>query len=229
MVIVGGGFIPFETPVPGVRGGRGGHRLLVYGSIERSGPPWTMSLSARSLRTTMTTAPPAYTCSTTSPSPRSGKRGCSPSLRTRRRLPGSISGTRWRTRGSGGTTRRDVSDRDLHDYALPERGADLAAAGCTNRDRSHQEGPTLRFDIADDVAAASAEGALESCVLSLKLTGLSGEDEMDVWLNGEQLGSDMGKTTYGDWSRVDGAVSRQAHSCQLLGSDHRVRPDRPRR
>ena len=34
-----------------------------------SGPPWTMSLSARSRRTTMTTAPPGYTSSTTSPSP----------------------------------------------------------------------------------------------------------------------------------------------------------------
>ena len=37
---------------------------------------------------------------------------------------------------------------------------------------------------------------------------------MDVWLNGEQLGSDIGKLTFGDWGRVEwsGFPARLTHA-----------------
>ena len=41
--------------------------------------------------------------------------------------------------------RRDLSDRDLHDYAFQKRGADLAAAGCACPDaHTKRADPALR-------------------------------------------------------------------------------------
>ena len=48
-------------------------------------------------------------------------------------------------------------------------------------------GPVLRMDIADDVEAAAAEGALGSCVLGLLLDNFSPLDELDVRFNGVAL------------------------------------------
>ena len=214
MVIVGGGFIPFETPVREFVEAAEGTSCLVYGSIERLRPAVDDDVvraiaahhyDARRIRhIPVQLLHQAY---------RSGSGGCLRSSQTRRPLPGSTSGTRWRTPGSGGTTaatwRTGTCTITLSRTAVPTSQLPVALAETLT-----PGGPTLRFEIADDVAAASAEGALKSCVLSLKLTGLSGEDEMDVWLNGEQLSSDMGKLTFGEWGRVEwsGFPARLTHA-----------------
>ena len=213
MVIVGGGFIPFETPVREFVEAAEGTGCLVYGSIERLRPALDDELiRAIAAHHYDQGASGIYLFNYFS-KPTEWKRRmfaelADPAGLARLDKRYQMENTRFRW-----DYRRDVSDRDLHDYAfqnaVPISQLPVALAGTLT-----EGGPTLRFDIADDVAGASAEGALESCVLSLKLTGLSGEDEMDVWLNGEQLGSDMGKTTYGDWSRVEwsGFPARLTHA-----------------
>ena len=73
----------------------------------------------------------------------------------------------------------------------------------------HGEGARLTFDLADDAAAAAAEGALESCVLGLAFAELDEEDEVAVQLSGIELSWDQRRTPDQPWTeeRYDGAWS----------------------
>ena len=202
MVIVGGGFIPFETPVREFVEAAEGTGCLVYGSIERLRPALDDELiRAIAARHYDHGASGIYLFNYFTKPPEWKRRMfaelADPAALARLDKRYQMENTRFRW-----DYRRDVSDRDLHDYAF-QNAVPVSQLPVALAQTLTQAGPTLRFEIADDVAAASAEGALKGCVLSLKLTGLSGEDEMGVWLNGEQLGSDVGRTTYGDWSRVE--------------------------
>jgi hypothetical protein len=63
-------------------------------------------------------------------------------------------------------------------------------------------GPTLRFDISDDLEAADAEGALGTCELALRLDDLTPDDELEVRLNGVTIPWGSGKVSFDGWSRV---------------------------
>ncbi len=69
------------------------------------------------------------------------------------------------------------------------------------------EGARLTFDLADDVAAAEAEAALESYVLGLAFAELDEEDEVEVQLNGIELSWDQRRTPDQPWTEehYDGA------------------------
>ncbi len=100
----------------------------------------------------------------------------------------------------------DVTDRlaprDQHDYAfryavpavqLPVTLAETMS-GC---------GPKLRLGIADDLESAQAEGALRRCALRLRFEGLTAEDEFEIRINGELLSSGSCSASYGAWSRLE--------------------------
>ena len=213
IVIVGGGFIPFETPIREFVDAAEGTGSLVYGSIERLRPALDDELvRAIAAHHYDHGASGIYLFNYFTKTPEWKRRmfaelaGPEPLARLDKRYQ--MENTRFRWDYS-----RDVSDRDLHDYAF-QNAVPISQLPVALAETLTPGGPTLRFEIADDVATASAEGALKGCVLSLKLTGLSGEDEWDVWLNGKELGSDAARTTYGDWGRVEwsGFPARLTHA-----------------
>ena len=202
IVIAGGGFIPFETPVGEFVEAAEGTGCLVYGCIERLRPALDDELiRAIAAHHYDAGASGIYLFNYFSKPPEWKRRMLSeladPAALARLDKRYQMENTRFRW-----DYRRDLSDRDLHDYAF-QNAVPASQLPVALAETLTPGGPTLRFGIADDVAAASAEGALKSCVLSLKLTGCSGEDEMEVWLNGEQLGSELARTTFGDWGRVE--------------------------
>jgi len=68
----------------------------------------------------------------------------------------------------------------------------------------------LTFDLADDVAAAEREGALESCVLGLAFADLDEVDEVVIHLNGIELSWDQRRIRDRPWTeeRYDGEWNR---------------------
>lgn len=78
---------------------------------------------------------------------------------------------------------------------------------------SSGRGPVLRIEVADDVGAARAEGALGRCVLGLTVADFAPLDEFDVLLNGETLAWGTGRTlstgTGLVWPSLTGTVGFQ--------------------
>ncbi len=202
IVIAGGGFIPFETAVGEFVEAAEGSGCLVYGCIERLRPALDDEvIRAIAAHHYEAGASGIYLFNYFSKPPEWKRRMfaelADPAALARLDKRYHMENTRFRW-----DYRRDLSDRDLHDYAF-QNAVPASQLPVALAETLTPRGPTLRFGMADDVAAAAADGALKRCVLSLKLTGCSGEDEMEVWLNGEQLGSQLAKTTFGDWGRVE--------------------------
>ncbi len=202
MVIVGGGFIPFETPIGEFVEAAEGTGCLVYGSIEQLRPAadddviraiaahhWDAGASGIYLFNYFTKSPEWKR--------RVFNQIADPVKLSRLDKRYQMENTRFRW-----DYRRDTSARDLHDYAF-QNAVPTVQLPVALAETLTARGPRLRFDVADDVGAASAEGALKHCVLSLKLSNCTAEDEMEVWLNGEQLSSGSAKQTFGDWERLE--------------------------
>ena len=213
IAIAGGGFIPFETPIGEFVEAAEGSGCLVYGCIERLRPALDDEvIRAIAARHYDAGASGIYLFNYFSKPPEWKRRMfaelADPAALARLDKRYQMENTRFRWDYG-----RDLSDRDLHDYAF-QNAVPASQLPVALAETLTPRGPTLRFGISDDVAAASEEGVLKSCVLSLKLTGCSGEDEMEVWLNGEQLGSGLGRTAFGDWGRVEwsGFPARLAHA-----------------
>ena len=63
------------------------------------------------------------------------------------------------------------------------------------------EGPLLRFEITDDLEAASADGCLAGCTLSLNLDNLARTHRIDARLNGSALPWSSGRVSHDGWSQ----------------------------
>ena len=195
IVVAGGGFIPFETPIEEFLAAAQGGGCRVYGCIESARPAvddgviraiaghfWNAGASGIYLFNFF---------------------GKSPEWK--QRLLGEI--------GDSAALRRldkrfhmDHNTRltivNQHDY--PFRYAIPAVQlPVTLPDTLSGRGPALRLRVADDVESASAEGALARCVLRLGFESFRAEDEIEVWLNGEVLSSGSRRASYGPWSRLE--------------------------
>ena len=63
-------------------------------------------------------------------------------------------------------------------------------------------GPVLRLEIADELEAARADGALGSCVLALRFDNLMTADELEVRLNGEVVPIGPTNVSFSGWTRL---------------------------
>ena len=95
-----------------------------------------------------------------------------------------------------------LAPRDLHDYAFRYAVPPVQLPVTLAEVLAHR-GPILRLGIVDDVEAAQAEGALGPCVLRLNMDHFKGEDEIAVWVNGEVLSSGSSRASFGGWKRLE--------------------------
>ena len=95
-----------------------------------------------------------------------------------------------------------LAPNDLHSYAFRyavpfvQLPVDL---GFTFTGR----GPTLSLILGDDIEQAVEEGSIVWCTLTLGLTDLTAEDELEVWVNGTLLSSENSTRRFGGWSRQE--------------------------
>ena len=194
VVVVGGGFIPFETPVDEFVAAAEGTGIQVYGCIEALRP----TVDERVMRALASLF-----------------------------WKGGASGVYLY---NFFTMAADWNRRVLNQIADPEALARLdkryeidrtgpfypcgAGHGCAFRNASPPaqlpvtlgesyagEGPLLRFEITDDLEAASADGSLAGCTLSLKLDNLAQAQSLDARLNGRALPRSSGRVSHDGWSQ----------------------------
>lgn len=202
MVIAGGGFIPFETPIDEFVKAAEGTGCQVYGAIEYLRPAVDDEV-VRAIAANHWDA---------------GATGIylfnyfGKSAEWKRRALGEISDSsalrRLDKRFQMDNTRfrwdytKDVSSRDLHDYAF-ENSVPPVQLPVALPDTLTGHGVSLRMHIADDVKSANDEGDLALCKLTLSFDNYRGEDELEVRLNGEILPSSSSTATFGMWSRLE--------------------------
>ena len=61
----------------------------------------------------------------------------------------------------------------------------------------------LSLTIGDDIERAAADGEIAWCTLELGFTDISGEDEIEVLVNGVPLPSERAIRRFGTWSRQE--------------------------
>ena len=195
IVIVGGGFIPFEARVEEFVETAQGTGCQVYGCIEHLRPAiddgiiraiasrfWSAGVSGIHLFNYFA-KPPEW----------------------KRRFLGEIADPAV-LRRLDKRYQMDVTDRlvpqDQHDYAF-RYAVPAVQLPVTLTETLSGHGPRLRLRIADDLKSARDEGSLDKCELKLGFDNLSGEDEFEVRVNGEVLSSGSCKAYYGSWGRLE--------------------------
>ena len=195
IVTVGGGFIPFEAKIEEFVEAAKGTDCLVYGCIEHLRPAVDEQV-IRAIAARFWSAGVAgihlfnYFGKTAE-----WKR------RVLDQIADPVALSRLDKRYHMDNTDR-ITVRDLHDYAF-RHAVPAVQLPVTLPYTLSARGIALNLQIDDDVEAANAEGALRQCVLSLKFDGYKGEDELEVWLNGDLLSSGPSRVSFGPWSRLE--------------------------
>ena len=192
IVVVGGGFICFETPVREFVEAAEGTDCLVYGCIEATRYCDELNMRALASRWLRDGAAGIYLYNFYTMSPEWNQRTYAQlsDLEAMKRLD-----KRYETDRAG-----PVSPTEGHSggfrYASPETQMPVALqpgyAG---------PGPAIRLDVADGVQEAQAEGALGTCILALHLQGLTAGDELEVQLNGVIVPWSSGRVSFDGWKR----------------------------
>ena len=93
-----------------------------------------------------------------------------------------------------------LAPRDLHDYAF-RYAVPAVQLPVRLMPTPSGHGLILRVRIEDDVEAACADEALMSCVLRMSFEKFCPEDELEVLLNGDLLSPNTDRSFFGDWTR----------------------------
>ena len=194
IVVVGGGFIAFETPLLEFVEAAAGTNCLIYGCIEATRYCDTLNLRALASRWLRDGAAGIYLYNFFTMVP-AWNRQMAKELVDRqvlRRLD-----KRYETDQVGAFSPTEGHSGGFR-YASPEvqMGTGIALQrGYTG------PGPVIKLDIADEVEAAQAEGVLEGSTLVLRLQGLTVVDELKVDLNGQTLGWAAAQVSFDGWYR----------------------------
>lgn len=193
IVAVGGGFIPFETPVREFVETAKGTGCLVYGCIEATrhlDDDAVRALAARWL-SHGATGIYLYNFYTIYPD---WNRQIAEDLSDPRRLERlnkryelDRAGPVYPSRGHGGAFR----------YASPSTQLPV-----TLRSTSMGGGPEFTMEIVDDLDAAVADGSLNECRLTLRFDDLRAEDDIEVAINGVALPRQSGTDAVDGWTRL---------------------------
>ena len=194
VVVVGGGFIPFETPVDEFAAAAEGTGIQVYGCIEALRP----AVDERVIRALASLF---------------WKSGASDVyLYNFFTMAGD-----WNRRVLNQIADPEALARLDKRYEIDQTGPFYpcgAGHSCAFRYASPPaqlpvtlgesysgEGPLLRFEITDDLEAASADGSLAGCTLSLNLDNLARTHRIDARLNGSALPWSSGQVSHDGWSQ----------------------------
>ena len=194
IVVVGGGFIPFETPVNEFVEAARSTEVQVYGCIEGTRQLDEKTIRALASRWWSDGASGIYLYNFYTMSAEWNKR-----------IFDQISDP---------TALRRLDKRYEADSTGPL--APCGGIGCAFRYASPAaplplnlvegfagSGPTLRLRVTDDVEVAAAEGSLGSCSLVLRLDSLTPDDELQVRLNGQHLSWETRTASFDGWTRLD--------------------------
>ena len=193
IVVVGGGFIPFETPVSEFVEAARGTTCRVYGCIEATRYVDERNLRALASRWWEDGASGIYLYNFYTMSAEWNRRiyaqlsDAAAIRHTDKRYEMDRAGPVSPIEGHSGAFR----------YASPETQLPVVVqAG------SAGEGPVLRMRVSDDVEAASAEGVLDSCNLVLRLQNLAGDNQLEVKLNHEAIPWSLAQISFAGWKRL---------------------------
>ena len=193
IVTVGGGFIPFETPIREFVEAAEGTGCLIYGCIEATrhmDDDAVRALAARWL-SHGATGVYLYNFYTIYPewNQRIAEEVSDPSrlARLNKRYELDRAGPLYPSRGHGGAFR----------YASPSTSLPV-----TLRPTSDGGGPEFTMEVVDDLDSAIADNALEGCSLTLRFEDLSPDDEFEVTINGTTLPRQSGADAVDGWTRL---------------------------
>ena len=193
IVAVGGGFIPFETPIREFVEAAEGTGCLVYGCIEATrhmDDDAVRALTARWL-SHGATGIYLYNFYTIYPewNQRIAEEVSDPSRLERldKRYELDTAGPVFPSRGHGGAFR----------YASPSTFLPV-----TLRPISDGGGPEFSMEVTDDLDAAIADDALEGCRLMLRFVDLQPDVDIEVTVNGTTLPRQSGADAVDGWTRL---------------------------
>ena len=192
IVIAGGGFIPFETPVHEFVAAARDTGALVYGCIEATRQMDDRTLRALCYRWLKEGADGVYLYNFYTQAPE------------------------WNRRQFD--TLSDIAAMDRLDkrYELAAAGAFTPCGGhsCGFRyaspstqmpailDHTVSPGPVFTIPVADDLAGAHADDALAGCKLFFIVENFTGEDELEVKLNGVEIPWRTAEVNFDGWTKL---------------------------
>ena len=192
IVVVGGGLIPYETPVDEFVDAAHGTDCRIYGCIEATRYIDERHLRGLASRWFEDGADGIYLYNFYTMAPDWNKRIyhelAEPALMARR---DKIHGT-----DSAGPVSPVEGHSGGFRYASPSTQMPVEVlAGFDG------EGPQIRVRVTDDVESAQAEGLLAACVLAIHMRQLDERDRLDVTLNGNSLAWEGARMQVGGWTR----------------------------
>ena len=227
IVIVGGGFIPFETPVREFVEAAEGTGCLVYGSIERLRPAVDDDV-VRAIAAHHYDAGASgiylfnYFTKPTEWKRRMFAQLADPAALARLDKRYQMENTRFRWDYS-----RDLAARDLHDYAF-QNAVPISQLPVALAETLTPRGPDAALRDSRRRGGGLCRGGAEELRSEPEAHGLErrGRDGRVAQRRAARLGYRQADL-WGLGPRGVERVSRQAHPRQLFGSDDRVRPDGP--
>ena len=193
IVAVGGGFIPFETPIREFVEAAEGTGCHIYGCIEATRHMDDDAVRALAARWLSHGATGVYLYNFYTIYPEWNRRIAEevsdPSrlARLNKRYELDRAGPLYPSRGHGGAFR----------YASPSTTLPV-----TLRSTSDSAGPEFSIEVTDDLDSAIADDALEGCRLTLRFEDISPDDEIEVTINGMTLPRQSGGDSVDGWTRM---------------------------
>ena len=193
IVAVGGGFIPFETPIREFVEAAEDSGCLIYGCIEATRHMDDDAVRALAARWLSHGAAGVYLYNFYTIYPewnqRIAEEVSDPSRleRLNKRYELDRAGPLYPSRGHGGAFR----------YASPSTTLPV-----TLRSTSEGGGPEFSIEVTDDLGSAISDNALEGCSLTLRFEDISPDDEIEVTINGTTLARQSGGDAVDGWTRM---------------------------
>ena len=193
IVVVGGGFIPYETPVDGFVDAAQDTGCRIYGCIEATRYTDNRHLRGLTSRWYEDGADGVYLYNFYTMAPEWNERVFAelsdPATMVRRdKIHGTdCAGPVSPVEGHSGGFRYASPSTQLPVELQP--GFDGG-------------GPRIEVRVSDDVEAAHADGLLDTCILAVRLPHLHDGDRLDVALNGEPLSWETARVHAGGWTRL---------------------------
>jgi len=193
IVVVGGGFIPYETPVDEFVDAAHGTGCLVYGCIEATRYIDDRHLRGLASRWYEDGADGVYLYNFYTMSPDWNEHIFAELA--------DVSTMARRDKIHGTDSAGPVSPVEGHSgafrYASPSTQLPVELQSGFDG-----EGPLIQVRVTDDVPAAQTEGVLAACTLAIRLPHLGVGERLDVSLNDEPLSWDTARVQAGGWTRL---------------------------
>lgn len=201
VVVAGGGFIPYETPLEEFVGAAAGRGIRVYGCIEATRHADEMNLRAIASRFWRAGATGIYLYNFYTMSPEWNRR-----VLNQLADPAALKclDKRYELDQTARFTTSYHCAYPLGNIESAFRYASPAAQlPIVLEEYLSGGGPILRLELADDLDTARAGGTLGRCALALRFDNLAPDDALEVQLNQKALRWESGEVSFDGWSRLE--------------------------